>query len=138
MGIVIDSCILIDVQRGKLDLAEALAPYLSDQVALSSVTVSELLYGVIRSRGTKHHADAETFVEGLVANFPILSFDESSAREHAEAWVQLDVAGDKVGERDLMIGATALANGHGVLTKNQKDFDRIPGLVVAVVEEEPS
>ncbi|WP_343393958.1 type II toxin-antitoxin system VapC family toxin [Candidatus Amarobacter glycogenicus] len=35
-----------------------------------------------------------------------------------------------MGERDLMIAATALANGHEVLTLNRSEFERVPGLML--------
>ena len=35
-----------------------------------------------------------------------------------------------IGERDLQIAATALVHGHEVLTRNVRDFARIPGLKV--------
>jgi tRNA(fMet)-specific endonuclease VapC len=39
-------------------------------------------------------------------------------------------AGKMIGAHDLLIAATALAQGHAVLTQNAKDFKRVPGLTV--------
>jgi predicted nucleic acid-binding protein len=35
-----------------------------------------------------------------------------------------------IGAHDLQIAATALADGHEVVTVNEREFGRIPGLVV--------
>ncbi|MDZ7727846.1 MAG: hypothetical protein U5Q44_06420 [Dehalococcoidia bacterium] len=39
-----------------------------------------------------------------------------------------------IGERDLQIAATALANGHDVLTYNVGEFRRVPGLRVLTID----
>lgn len=49
--------------------------------------------------------------------------------------VSLRRAGTPIGERDLMIAATALANGHDVLTANVREFERVPGLRVVTLDE---
>ena len=55
---------------------------------------------------------------------------EPVARVHADVWAQLAQAGRIICAHDLWIGATALAHGLGVATRNAEDFERIPGLRV--------
>ncbi len=45
-------------------------------------------------------------------------------------WAELLVKGRPVGERDLLIAATALAHGYTVVTRDERSFRRIPGLGV--------
>ena len=40
------------------------------------------------------------------------------------------MAGQTTGAHDLLIAATALAHGYGVMTDNIRDFERVPGLEV--------
>ena len=58
---------------------------------------------------------------------------EPVARVHAELWAELAQRGQLIGAHDLWIGATAVAHGLGVATRNVADFERVPGLRVVAV-----
>lgn len=131
MGKVIDSSVLIAAQRGQLDLNAALAEHAADSFAISAVTATELLHGVHRVAAGKREA-TEAYVEGLLQHLPVIPFDLAVARVHARLWAQLVATGNMVGERDLLIGATALTHGHTVVTRDERSFPRIPGLDVDV------
>lgn len=130
MGKVIDSSVLIAAERGQLDLAAALTDHRDESFAISAVTASELLHGVHRVPSSRRAA-TEAFVEGLIGRLPVLPFDLRSARVHARLWAESVANGTQVGERDLMIAATALAYAHEVITRDEKSFPRIAGLVVS-------
>lgn len=68
------------------------------------------------------------FVERLLEHLPVLPFDLVTARVHGRVWAELAAKGASVGERDLMIPATAMARGHRVATRDGRSFPRIPGL----------
>lgn len=130
MGQVIDSSILIAAERGLLDLTAALGDHRDETFAISAVTVSELLHGVHRVASARRAA-TEAFVEGLIERLPVLPFDLRCARVHARLWAEAVAKGSTVGERDLLIAATALAHDHGVVTRDERSFPRIPGLAVS-------
>lgn len=69
-------------------------------------------------------------MESLLQHLPVLPFDLVAARIHARLWALLVSRGAQVGERDLLIAATALANGCVLVTRDKRSFPRIPGLVV--------
>jgi tRNA(fMet)-specific endonuclease VapC len=129
MGAVIDSSILVAAQRGQLDLVAALTDHREERFVISAVTASELLHGVHRVPSSRRAA-TEAFVEGLLERLPVLPFDLRSARVHARLWAETATSGNTIGERDLMIAATALAWGHAVVTRDRRSFPRIPGLPV--------
>jgi len=129
MGKVIDSSVLIAAERGQLDLAAALTDHRDETFAISAVTASELLHGVHRVAPSKRAA-TEAFVEGLIERLPVLPFDLRSARVHARLWAEAAAKGNRIGERDLLIAATALAYDHAVITRDERSFARIPGLAV--------
>ncbi len=129
MGKVIDSSVLIAAERGQLDLGRALEEHRHETFSISAVTASELLHGVHRVSRTKRPA-TEAFVERLLQHLPVLSFDLVSARVHARLWADLLAKGQMVGERDLLIAATAMARDHQVVTRDERSFPRIPGLRV--------
>jgi len=129
VGKVIDSSVLIAAERGQLDLHAALGDHRDETFAISAVTASELLHGVHRIASSKRMA-TEVFVEGILERLPILSFDLRSARVHARLWAETVSGGNTVGERDLIIAATALAHDYAVVTRDRRSFPRIPSLTV--------
>ncbi|MDO8189375.1 PIN domain-containing protein [Conexibacter sp. JD483] len=127
MAILIDTSVLIDIERGRSSLDAVTG---DDDRAISIITQSELLHGVHRAADDRIRARRQAFVEHILAAFDPIPIDGRVARAHAAAWAQLDAAGTPIGAHDLWIGATALAHGYSVATANPRDFERIPGLTV--------
>ena len=132
MAALIDTSVLIDVERGRLQLDDLVARDGDEEVAVSAVTASELLHGVHRVSGARA-ARAEAFVEGLLALLPVLPFDLAEARAHARLSAELEAKGVAVGAHDLLIAATALANDYRVITCDLRSFRKIGGLDVLQV-----
>ena len=132
MGALIDSSVLIAIERGEVDLAEPLAARLDDDFAISAITASELLHGVHRADSDARRATREAWVEGVLAQIPVLGFDLIAARIHARLSAKLASSGDTVGAHDLIIGATAMGRGLEVVTHDERSFPRIPGLSIQV------
>jgi predicted nucleic acid-binding protein len=130
MGALIDASVLIAVERDGSSLDPLLAARGGLETALSAVTVSELLHGVHRAPRGRRRALREAFVERILEQMPVIPFDLIAARVHARLWSDLATAGTAVGERDLLIAATALAHGHAVATRDQRSFPRIAGLSI--------
>ena len=66
-----------------------------------------------------------------MAQLPVITFDLVAARVHASVWADLAKRGIAVGERDLMIAATAIAKGYDIATRDERSFPKIPGLKVS-------
>jgi tRNA(fMet)-specific endonuclease VapC len=130
MATLIDSSVLIAAERGQLDFKLLTTRYADEEMAISAITASELLHGVHRSRTTAQKSRRQAFVEPLLARIPVVAFDLVVARLHSSLWADLAKRGISVGERDLMIGATAIAKGYGVTTRDHRSFPKIPGLKV--------
>ena len=128
MGVLIDTDLLVDLERGVANPAvdEAIG---DDDRAISVITVSELLHGVHRASGAQR-TRRRAFVEHLLAGMRAVEITESVARVHADIWAQLASNGVLIGAHDLWIAATALAHGFGVATGNDVEFARVPGLRV--------
>lgn len=97
---------------------------------MSAVTASELLHGVHRANSARRRTRRRAFVEAIFAGVPILPIDLDVARIHAQIWADLRTRGAVIGAHDLFIGATALAHGLTVATRNERHFGRIGGLSV--------
>jgi len=130
MAALIDSSVLIAAERGLLDLDELSARFAGEDVALSAITASELLHGLYRAKTATQRHRRQAFVEGLLAQLPVIPFDLTVARVHASLWAELSARGLGVGERDLMIGATAIARDYSIATRDERSFPKIPGLNV--------
>ncbi len=130
MGVLIDASVLIDHERGRVDVAAHVMDRKEDGFFLSVITVSELLHGVHRAGDTRRKAKRSAFVEAVIDRFPLLPVDLPTARLHAELWADLATAGTLIGSHDLWISATCLAHDLSLATSNQREFERVPGLSV--------
>jgi len=72
----------------------------------------------------------------LFAGFRRLELDFDVADVYGLLARKLRSSGNMIGVNDLWIGATAIRYGLPVLTRNRKDFDRIPGLRVEGYSED--
>ena len=130
MGALVDSSVLIAVELGSFDPERMSAEIADTDIAISAVTASELLHGVHRASKNRIRSRREAFVERLLEAWPVLPFDLTSARIHSKLWAELAAKGISIGAYDLMIGATAIANGLQLLTRERRSFSKIPGLKV--------
>lgn len=130
MGVLIDASVLIEYERGRLDLEGRLAHRENEELFLSVVTASELLHGVHRASGEGVKARRSTFVEAVLDRFPLLPVDMAIARVHARIWADLGAKGTLIGPNDLWLAATCLAHGLGIVTANSREFRRVQGLSV--------
>jgi tRNA(fMet)-specific endonuclease VapC len=130
MGFLIDSSVLIAAERQRISLEEFLRSYAAQPLAISSVTASELLHGVYRAQNSRQAELRKAFVEYILATLVVIPFDLDAARRQTQIWAQLQAAGTTIGAHDLMIAATALVLGYGVITINAGEFSRVPGLNV--------
>lgn len=128
MASLSDSSVLVDVERGRTDLASLLEERGDRVVAMAAITAAELLHGVHRLRVSKRKTRAEAVVETLLATIPVVPFDLVCA--HARLGAALARRAITVGTHELMIGATAIARGFSVVTRDRRSFARIPGLDV--------
>ncbi|HVB96924.1 MAG TPA: type II toxin-antitoxin system VapC family toxin [Chloroflexota bacterium] len=130
MAQLIDSSVFIALERRGLSLGALAAAIPDEPIALSSMTASELLIGVHRADSPERRSRREAFVEAILLAIPVVPFDLRVARTHARLLAELAGVGQPIGAHDLIIAATAVANGLAVLTDNLRHFDRVPGLRV--------
>ncbi len=136
MAVLIDASILIEAERGSLDLAAHVSRRTDEEAFLSVVTASELLHGVHRATRPDQRARRSAFVEGIIERFPVLEIDLAAARAHAQVWADLSARGSIIGPHDLWLAATCIAHGLTMVTANAREFERVPGLEVEVWSDE--
>ncbi len=130
MGVLIDASVLIEYERGRVDLARHLEGRKEEEFFLSVVTASELLHGVHRAKDPSVRARRSAFVEAILERFPLLPVDLATARTHAQIWAELASGGNLIGPHDLWLAAAAIAHGLTLVTANLREFQRVPGLAV--------
>ena len=131
VSVLLDTAVLIAAERGTFDMAGYLAALGDAPVAVAAITASELLHGVERARDIAIRQRRSEFVEGVLANVPVIPFGLAEARAHARIWAELAAAGVLIGAHDLQIAATALVAGSEIATLNVSEFRRVSGLPLA-------
>ena len=128
---IVDTSVFVMLERR--GLPPAAASRLSDDefMAVSVITIAELLVGARRADTPERRSRRERFVRSLAAAFPVLPVDIEAAERHAFIVAELARRGTPIGLYDALIAATALANDCSVLTDNVREFERVPGLVVS-------
>lgn len=132
MAFLIDACVLIEAERGRLDLQSRVLDRAESGVFISAITASELLHGVHRAADAGQRARRAAFVEAVLDRFDVLGVDLPTARVHARLWADLAANGVSVGAHDLWLAATCVARGLTMVTANARDFVRVPGLDLEV------
>jgi tRNA(fMet)-specific endonuclease VapC len=125
-----DTCISLldgrepDKQQNILTRLERLR---QPEIFLSTVTVSELSFGVENSRFRKINLAA---LDAFLLDFRIMPFDETAAREAGRVRAELEKKGQRIGAMDTLIAAHAKSLGLPVVTNNVADFSEVRGLKV--------
>lgn len=134
MGLIIDSSVLIAAERKGRNARQALTDIAlqvsGEDVALSVVTVIELMHGAVRADSAGRKAMRRQFLNELLMALPVHPVTVPIALRTGQIDGENTVKGVRLALADLLIGVTALELGYGVLTGNMRHFERIPGLTV--------
>jgi tRNA(fMet)-specific endonuclease VapC len=132
LGVILDSSIVIEAERQRLDVGRFLK-FVAEQIgereaALCSVTVAELAHGVHRANTPERREARRAFLDDLKATVVIYSITADTAELVGRIHAESSRRGIIVPFADLLIGACALERGYAIATRNQRHFQKIPGL----------
>ncbi len=127
MTYVLDTNTLVYLFRGQGRVAERLLARSPSELAIPAVVVFELEAGIARSTDP---AKRRGQFDRLLRVVAVLSFGVAEARSAAELRARLEQLGAPIGPMDTLIAGTALAHGGVLVTRNVREFGRIPGLIV--------
>ncbi len=128
--VILNTGVIIAFQRGKLDIDAVLG---ADDAAIASITAMELLVGVERADDA-HRRQRELHVEAVLSSVPIVDYTLDVARTHARLAAQAMRLGKPRSAYDMMIAATAVADGRTLVTTDgAAEFADLTGLNVEVV-----
>jgi predicted nucleic acid-binding protein len=122
--VLLDTSFLIDLMDGDDGAVEKAHELETDlvQQRLSSMTLFELCYGVVRAIDSETEREK---VEDVLASKPIHPADTAVMRKAGRLSGELQNDGAPVGDGDVIIGATADVVEEPVLTRNVEDFERL-------------
>jgi tRNA(fMet)-specific endonuclease VapC len=95
--------------------------------AMSVVVYGELAFGEVMSA---RRDEAVAHLAALLETVQVLPLPLEAARRYAETRAELARTGRPIGSNDLWIAAHALAEDLTLVTNNEREFRRVPGLRV--------
>jgi len=118
-------CIYL-IKQKPIRVMEKFSAHSVGDIGVSSITVGELWYGVAKSERRETNEQAlEQFVLPLIVS----EFDEGAAEVYGEIRARLE-EGRPIGAMDMLIAAHAVSIGVVLVTNNEREFSRVPELVV--------
>lgn len=126
MKILLDTNICIYMIKNRPpEIRKHFEQFTPGDVAISSITVAELHYGVEKSAAREKNASA---LEAFLLPLEIVPFDLDSALAYGKIRADLEKRGRPIGGMDMLLAAQAMAQGFTLITHNLKEFTRIPDL----------
>lgn len=114
--------------KGVPSVVESLLNCKPAQIFLPAIVVYEIEYGILKSQNPQKK---RAQFEHLLADSAVLDFSKKEATAAAEIRRALEAAGKPIGPYDVLIAATAMANGLTLVTHNTAEFKRVRGLRLA-------
>lgn len=115
------------LHKGEPEIVQKFAQAKPRELMLCSVVKAELLFGARKSLRVAENLDK---LGRFFASFESLPFDDRAADFYGTTRALLAKAGTPIGVNDLLIASIALAHDLTVVTRNTKEFTRVPGLRV--------
>ncbi|MFZ0724441.1 MAG: type II toxin-antitoxin system VapC family toxin [Desulfobacterales bacterium] len=121
-----NTCIYV-IKRKPPEVIESFKRTEISQIGISSITFSELQYGVSKS---SRPAQNQMALAQFVAPLEILPFGTEAAQYYGNLRVHLERQGTPIGSLDMLIAAHALSITCTLVTNNEKEFGRILNLKI--------
>ena len=125
MKYLIDSDFLADYLKGRTPAIEVLGRLRVEGLAVSVITLGEVYEGIYFGNNPRGN---ERGLTQLLRRVTILPVTEQIDRRYARIRGELRQRGQLIGDPDLLIAATALHHDLTLLTRNRRDFERVPAL----------
>ena len=124
--IILDTSVLSEVFRPRPDTRVAVwMESLADDVAITAITLAELLAGVRRLPNGRRRETLSTAVSTTVQTYRstrVPAFDSSAAEHYATILAAREHAGLPISMADAQIAAICRAHGASCATRDTKDF----------------
>ncbi|MFP4485814.1 MAG: type II toxin-antitoxin system VapC family toxin [Campylobacterales bacterium] len=127
-SIMLDTNICIYIQKNKPEhVREKFKQFNTGDLALSSITVSELYHGAYKSEYVEKNLLA---LEHFLYPFDIVDYDIKASIEYGKVRASLEKVANIIGGLDMMIAAHARSLDATLVTNNTREFTKVEGLRV--------
>ena len=124
---LLDTNILSDLVRNPAGrIAQRIASVGEDTVCTSLVVSAVIRFGAFK-KGSKRLSSQ---LEAVLSALDILPLKEPIDERYARLRLALERAGTPIGGNEMLIAAHAMALGLTLVTANEREFSRVPGLAV--------
>ena len=127
MKYLLDTDTLIYVFKRAGNCLVRLNPQIDSDVAISTISLFELEYGMGKS---DNRIKMDSYVHSLCRRYAVLDFDRAASVQAGAIRAQLHTRGTPIGPYDVQIAGIALANNLTVVTRNVREFSKVPQLKV--------
>jgi tRNA(fMet)-specific endonuclease VapC len=124
---LLDTNTVIYFFKGQGKVAERLLAVAAGEVAISSVSLYEIEVGITKS---SEPAKRRRQFDEFLSTVTVIPFDSAAARTAAALRVGLESCGLPIGPLDNLIAGVALAHRATLVTRNTREFSRLPGLAL--------
>lgn len=128
MKYLLDTCVISDFVRGNAGVLRRIKATLPSLVAVSTVTVMEIEYG-LRLNPARART-LESVLSAFLKSVKVLPFERQDATAAAAIRAALRLAGKPIGAYDVLLAGCALCRGLTFVTSNTSEFRRVQGLSV--------
>ena len=128
MKLLLDTniCIYI-IKQQPVTVLKRFLEYQIGDIGISSITLSELCYGVAKSTHREKNAKA---LDEFIIPLELVTYDESAAHVCGDIRAALEKAGTPIGSMDMLIAAHAVSLGIPLVTNKTREFLRVPTLKI--------
>ena len=125
---LLDTNIVIYIRTRRHQKAlQRLSMHSHGEAVFSVISHGELLCGCHKSI---HPAQSLAVLESIIQFVPVMPLPETTAKHYGAVRAELERRGERIGNNDLWIAAHALAAGLILVTNNEREFQRVPGLQI--------
>ena len=96
-------------------------------IGISAVTLAELEYGAAKSGRRDRNRNA---LRGFISPLEVAVFGQAETASYGRIRAFLEKKGRIIGAMDMLIAAHAISLGVQLITNNEAEFRRVPGLRV--------
>ncbi len=122
---MLDTNICIYTIKNQPAQVRDLFTYHHERLCISTVAVMELMFGAEKSASP---AKNMKILEGFLARLAQIDYDQRAAKHTGQLRAELRRKGTPIGPYDQMIAGHARSLGLVLVTNNEREFARVPGL----------
>lgn len=124
MDYLLDANVVVGLLNNRpLNLVRRARQETAKDIGISAIVAHELFYGAFRSQRV-----AQNVARIDALRFEVIEFDHEDARQAAEIRALLAAQGMPIGPYDVMIAGQAVARNAILVTRNTREFRRVPRL----------